>query len=456
MLKTDVTEFTPDLLEVISLFGNPDDFNVRHMFKENDGRIVNTVVLNGQCYSFGNLVGTFKDDIERKRILKRYAKLSVYKAFSKNLNKDLPWGALTGIRPTKLAYSELNEGRDFEDFFINTLKVSPEKAKLTREVIDGQKGIYKRAEGLTDFFVFIPFCPSKCKYCSFITSDISVSGKYENEYVDTLIKEIEYSKKYVKKLRSIYIGGGTPFAVSPENLDRILTSLDDINVGVEFTVEAGRPDCITDEKIDILIKHRVTRICINPQTFIDKTLESIGRKHTVEQVIEKYNKYKDKFIINMDFIAGLENETLSDFFYSIDKAVELSPDNITVHTLCLKKGSTLKEKVGSIESTDVAGMVDYAYKKLTENGYFPYYLYRQKYQADNLENVGYSKPNAQCVYNIDVMEEISDNIACGANGISKRIYNLGERIERYASPKDIKTYLEKIDTILVEKDKLFN
>jgi len=256
-------------------------------------------------------------------------------------------------------------------------------------------------------------------------------------------------------LRSIYIGGGTPVALPNEHLDRVLTELDDISKGVEFTVEAGRPDCITKTNLEILKKHGVTRICINPQTFSDITLELLGRNHTAQDVVDKFLMAKNEFIVNMDLIAGLDGESVEDFKNSIDKAIALSPDNITVHTLCIKRGSKLAETESRLSGNEVSQMVDYARETLKAHGYKPYYLYRQKYMAGNLENVGYAKEGKACVYNVNVMEEISSTVACGANAISKRVYNGGERIERSASPKDILTYLNKIDKIKQEKAKLF-
>ncbi len=455
MIDTNLTNLESELLEVVKLFDTGDEIKIRHRFSENQNKIVNTITLNGKVFAYGNLMGENLLEIEKKRLVKRYAKLSLYKALSRFLGVELPWGSLTGIRPTKLAYQQIELNGEFEEFFTDTMKVSKEKTSLVKEIIDTQKDIYKKDDGNTDFFVFIPFCPSRCKYCSFISADIKSAKKRVDEYVDTLIFEINQSKKYIKNLRSIYVGGGTPVSLSDEQLDRVLTSLDDINSGVEFTVEAGRPDAITESNLAILKKHKVSRICINPQTFSDKTLELLGRNHTAKDVIDKFNLAKKDFIINMDLIAGLTGESFVDFKGSVDKAVQLSPDNITVHTLCVKKGSYLAETNDRLSGEIVADMVDYARETLKANGYNPYYLYRQKYMAGNLENVGYAKIGKACVYNVNVMEEISSTVACGANAISKRVYNGGERIERSASPKDVPTYIEKINTILERKDELF-
>ncbi|MBE5737988.1 MAG: coproporphyrinogen dehydrogenase HemZ [Clostridiales bacterium] len=456
MIDTDLKYLESELKEVINLFDDGENLNIKHRFKSNDDKVVNTITINGKVFAYGNLIGKELDSITEKRLIKRYAKLSLYKALSKLLNVELPWGALTGIRPTKLAYSTIEEDGDFVEFFTDTMKVSQQKTDLIKSILNTQKGIYETNDDNTDFFVFIPFCPSRCKYCSFISADIKSARKYVDQYVDALIEEIEFSKQFVKNLRSIYIGGGTPVALSDEHLDRVLSAIDDINTGVEFTVEAGRPDAITESNLQILKKHNVTRICINPQTFLDKTLILLGRNHTAQEIEDKFLLAKGMFDINMDLIAGLEGETFEDFKYSLDKAVSLSPENITVHTLCIKRGSRLAETESRLSGDMVSKMVEYAHEKLKESGYSPYYLYRQKNMAGNLENVGYTKPNKACVYNIDVMEEISSTVACGANAISKRVFMGGQRIEREASPKDVATYLQKLPIIKQNKQKLFN
>ena len=254
MIDTDLKYLESELKEVINLFDDGENLNITHRFKQSDGKVVNTVTINGKVFAYGNLIGNVNDEIIEKRLIKRYAKLSMYKALSKLLNVNLPWGALTGIRPTKLAYSAIEEQGDFVEFFTDTMKVSQQKTDLIKDIINTQKGIYKTDENNTDFFVFIPFCPSRCKYCSFISADIKSSQKYVDQYVDALIDEIEFSKQFIKNLRSIYVGGGTPVALSDEHLDRVLTVLDDINTGVEFTVEAGRPDAITPSNLEILKK----------------------------------------------------------------------------------------------------------------------------------------------------------------------------------------------------------
>lgn len=458
MIETNLTGAESELREVINLFPESESAHIKHVFKDGADRLINAVTVDGGAYVYGNLIPAGLTPLIKKRLIKRYAKLSVYKALSKKYGKDLPWGALTGIRPTALAYSEMDKDGRFEEFFTEIMKVSPEKTALTRAVIEAQRGVYEKNPDNTDFFVFIPFCPSRCRYCSFVTADMARYAPLANDYAETLAREIEASAPLVKKLRSIYIGGGTPVALSDGQLEKVLTALDKINAGVEYTAEAGRPDRITKENLSILKAHGVTRVCVNPQTFSDETLKRIGRNHTAAEAEEKFLLAKSMgFSVNMDFIAGLEGEKEEDFFRTIERAITLAPDDITVHTLCIKRGSYLAESEKRLLGGEhTQNMVNYAYKALTAAGYRPYYLYRQKYMSGNLENVGYAKPGKECVYNIDTMEEISSTVACGAGAISKRVDFTAGRIERQASPKDVKTYLDKEEEIMRRKLALFS
>ncbi|MBR1983085.1 MAG: coproporphyrinogen dehydrogenase HemZ, partial [Clostridia bacterium] len=373
MIETQLEYVHHDLVELLNMFAETENINIKHLFSEKPDRVVNTIVVNGKAFAYGNLLPKIKDETDKKRLYKRYAKLSLYKALSMVMGKSLPWGALTGVRPTKLAYQQLEKEGEFESFFKDVMKVSNQKTELIKDVLDTQKDIYSLDENNTDLFVFVPFCPTRCKYCSFITADVKSARKYVDEYVDALVYEIENSKQYVKKLRSIYVGGGTPVSLSDENLKKVLLAIDKINTGVEYTVEAGRPDVITETNLKILKDFGVNRICINPHTFNDKTLNLLGREHTAKQVIEKFHLAKGNFIINMDLIAGLPEESVEDFKYSLDTAVKLSPDNITVHTLSVKNGSYLAENTTRLPEGDVNEMVDYARFTLKENGYNPYY-----------------------------------------------------------------------------------
>ena len=242
MIETQLEYVHHDLVELLNMFAETENINIKHLFSEKPDRVVNTIVVNGKAFAYGNLLPKIKDETDKKRLYKRYAKLSLYKALSMVMGKSLPWGALTGVRPTKLAYQQLEKEGEFESFFKDVMKVSNQKTELIKDVLDTQKDIYSLDENNTDLFVFVPFCPTRCKYCSFITADVKSARKYVDEYVDALVYEIENSKQYVKKLRSIYVGGGTPVSLSDENLKKVLLAIDKINTGVEYTVEAGRPD----------------------------------------------------------------------------------------------------------------------------------------------------------------------------------------------------------------------
>ena len=452
MINTNREDYKKDLEEVIFMFSDGQDVNVEHK-EENDGKTFkNYFKLNGKDYFFEN-VAVCNDTLSLKRMEKRFSKLGLYKILSERYKIKLEWGALTGIRPTKMAYQA---GENFEKEFDEIFCVSPKKISLIKDILQTQKGIIDLKGEYSDVFVSIPFCPTKCLYCSFISQQIT-KKEIVKEYVTALIKEIEGGLSLIKNPRSLYVGGGTPVCLDVDDLVRLLTTLKPIiNKVQEFTVEAGRPDAITSEKLAVLKEFGVTRVCVNPQTFKDETLKIIGRKHTAQDILEKYELVKSfGFSINMDFIAGLPNETFSDFESSINKAIQLNPDNITVHTLCLKKGSTLKEKVKRLSVDEISKMIDFSHQVLKQNGYNPYYLYRQKYMAGNLENTGYSKRGKECIYNIDVMEETSQNIAFGANAVSKAVFACENRIERYGTPKDVTTYVNKIEKIIKDKEKLF-
>lgn len=450
MLITNSDFLRPEIMDILRAYGL-ERGDITHYYEFADGKFLNTIAYEDEFYDFADEC-TAEDELTFKRLAKRYCKLAFYKVLSP-IKGRLVWGALTGIRPTKLAYMELADGRDFKPLF-NQMDVDPKKTLLVERVLNTQKKVYSSPKG-EDLFVSIPFCPTKCEYCSFITAPISSTKSLVDGYIDCLVREIESVKPLISNLKSIYIGGGTPFVLEKSQLKRVLDALKGLPQA-EYTVEAGRPDVFDDEKLQLLRDFGVTRICVNPQTFNDSTLEKIGRKHTSKQTEEAfYMAKKYGFDINADLIAGLDGESVADFEYSLKKQLEFDPENITVHTLCLKSGAKLKERVKKLDVEGISDMIDLSDKLLTEAGYVPYYLYRQKYQAGGLENVGWCKVGKECVYNIDVMEEISDNIAVGANAISKKIFD-GDRIERYAAPKDLPTYISKLDKIIEDRLKLFS
>ncbi len=475
MLTTTAPHLHPELMDVVRLFPEAELLTISHDCAQEGARFSNVYFVGGREYRYEDS-DVFFSETERKSLVKRYAKLGLYRLLSGLFQKELPWGSLTGIRPTRLAYQYLEKAErvralggtlpPLHDFFA-TLGVSEENIRLVCRVLEGQRGIYEREEGNCDLFVSLPFCPTKCVYCSFITAPIAGTKQYMPAYLAALERELFAAKPLIKRLRSVYIGGGTPFVLRPEELEQVFRAIEPLRTnGCEYTVEAGRPDVFTEEKLDLCKKYGVTRICINAQSFSDRTLAAIGRKHTAEDVFRAFEMAKPYgFDVNCDLIAGLTDESLGEFKGSVDAAVSLSPVNITVHTLCLKKGARLKEErlvreegktgVSTLSEGGMSEMIAYSREKLTAAGYVPYYLYRQKYMAGAHENVGWTKPGKACVYNVDVMEETADNLAVGSNAISKRVILAEGRIERVGSPKDIPTYLEKAEKLIEEKNSLF-
>lgn len=454
MLTTDCGFLENELMDVVRLFKSRPQ-SVTHAFRFDGGVFYNDFVVDGKAYSFKD-EGQGCDEIEFKRLERRFGKLGLYAVLSELYKEDMPWGALTGIRPTKMAYTEKEAGRPFRPLF-EKMRVKEENIALVEEVLWAQEGIYEKKDGNTDFFVSIPFCPTKCSYCSFITAPIDKTRGFLPDYLDCLEREIFAAAPLTGNLRSVYIGGGTPLVLEGEALERVLKAVERVRTnGCEYTVEAGRPDVFTEEKLRLLKEYGVTRICVNPQSFSDKTLERIGRRHTAAELYRAFDMAaKFGFDVNADLIAGLTDETYEEFVFSVNEAVRTGAANITVHCLSLKSGAKLKEECSYLENPPVSDMVAASREILRTAGYVPYYMYRQKYQTGNNENVGWTKAGKACVYNIDIMEETADNLAVGANAVSKRVYNLQNRIERFASQKDLKTYIGKIDEIIARKNKFF-
>lgn len=383
-----------------------------------------------------------------------------------------PWGILTGIRPVKIATKLLLEGKTENavlKYFVEECKTSASRASLALSLAKKEimltKDIYQDGVSL---YIGIPFCPTRCLYCSFISNSVKSSKQYIGGYIECLKKEIDYTANIIKdnnnRIETVYIGGGTPTTLSAEQLDEIfekLFSAFDLSEIKEFTVEAGRPDTITRDKLEIIKKYNIDRISINPQSMNLKTLRAIGRNHTPEDIISAYNLARDVGIkiINMDVIAGLPGETFEDFQYTLEEVEKLSPENTTVHTMCIKRSSRLKETLSNYDLSNgeaVSSMVEFSKEFLNKCGKEPYYLYRQKQMIGNLENIGYSKPGFESLYNIYIMEEIQTIISMGCGGVSKTVNKSNDRIERIFNVKEPKEYIERIDEMLKRKDVLRN
>ena len=463
MITTNNDDLLICMQDLCNLFDVPENIIIEHRETEEDNIITNEFVFKGgetHQYTFSYEIDNKLNKQRVKSIKKRMANNHLYKVLSKEYNKTLPWGSLTGVRPTKLARDLISYGEMKEHLVAELLSrdyfVSKEKAELVASILKNQKYII-RNDNLIDLYINIPICPTRCNYCSFISSELKMVKDKVDLYLDCVIKEIEAVKGIIKNkayiVRTMYIGGGTPSVLTEKQLERLLSAL---NFPVtEFTVECGRADTITREKLDILKRHNVTRISINPQTFCEATLKRIGRKQKNSEILNAYTMALERdFIVNMDFIAGLPGERLGIFKRTINTAIELYPNNITVHTLSIKKGSQLCEENQKVENKEIEKMVDYAEQTLIKNGYKPYYLYRQKRQLGGLENVGYFRDDGLCIFNIDSMEETNTVIGIGANAISKRVFNIENRIERQANVKFIEDYIDRIDE-MIEKKKEF-
>ena len=392
----------------------------------------------------------------------------LYTSLQEETGLVLPWGNLTGIRPTKIAMTMMEDGKSEQEvasYLRGKHFVSEEKIGLGIEIAKREREILSTLhyENGYSLYVGIPFCPTTCLYCSFTSYPISAWKKRVAEYLSALEREMEAVAQMYKGriLDTVYIGGGTPSSLSAEELDRLLTKLKStfvFDTVQEFTVEAGRADSITEEKLKVLLKHGVTRISVNPQTMKPETLRLIGRQHTVEQVVDAFRLARKVGFdnINMDIILGLPGETKEDVQATIEAITALSPDALTVHSLAVKKASGLQKWIaenGVTAYNNTEETMAIAAAGARAMNMVPYYLYRQKNMSGNFENVGYSVEGKYGIYNILIMEEKQTIVACGAGSISKRVYPDG-RIERCENVKDVASFIERIDEMIERKRKL--
>ena len=407
------------------------------------------------------------DPLDRKRQEKRALKRAVFALMQQIRPTEMPWGSLTGIRPTKLLrelcerVGEEEAVRQFREVF----SVRIDKLRLAATINAVQKPIIESVKpDDIDIYTGIPYCKTRCLYCSF-GAEIAKKNAIA-EYLPYLYRDIENGARLVRdggyRVRATYLGGGTPTVLSAEELDALLTHFETCyrSFGTECTVEAGRPDTITREKLEVLRRHGVARISINPQTMSDETLRRIGRAHTAAQIREAFGLARSMGFssINMDLIAGLPGETVADFERTLSEIKALRPDNLTIHTLAIKRSSRLKDQLDKYplpSREDVETMIDMGFSTAKEIGLWPYYMYRQKYQNGNLENVGYAANGKLCIYNVDMMEETTSILAHGAGAMTKRVFDRENRVERIPNPKDVPTYGAKLETLDEAKRKLF-
>ena len=429
-----------------------------------DERAVSTLYLNGEVFKSEALIDKNSDEPEREQELK--LALCLYDCFKAASGYTPSWGILTGVRPAKL-YSRFvsnlgNENADkyFKDYF----KVSDKKLNLCKETFLCEDAITSLSKSNSfSLYISIPFCPTRCSYCSFVSHSVKAAKKLIPTYIEKLCEELEITGKIVKdlnlRLETVYIGGGTPTSLESDELLTIMKTVDnnfDLSAIREYTVEAGRPDTITKEKLLTIKNNGATRISINPQTMNDSVLKAIGRKHTSADTVAAFSLARELGFnnINMDLIAGLPTDNEESFVNTIEQVLKLNPESVTVHSLSMKRSSELNVKgiLPEIKTGEVASfMVDYAHDKLAENGLLPYYMYRQSKTVGNLENVGYSKKGNECLYNVYIMDETHTILACGASAVTKLREPDGDYISRIFNFKYPYEYIGRFQELIDRK-----
>ena len=470
-------DFEYDIHSLVKAFFPGEDVRIDYEELQEDARLKISVFygenrisigINEPCGSCGALESVELPDGENRKEMKNELKRLLYRSLKQHTGQDLPWGNLTGIRPTKIPMALLEQGwtnSQIAKYMRDTYYISDEKTALAVMIANRERHLLKKInyENGYSLYVGIPFCPSICLYCSFSSSPLSVWKNRVDEYLDALCREIdEVSGTFSgKELNTVYIGGGTPTTLEPEQIERLLSKLEerfDYSHLKEFTVEAGRPDSVTEAKLQVLLNHKISRISINPQTMNQRTLDLIGRHHTVEETIEAFRLARRMGFdnINMDLIVGLPGEGMEEVQHTMEEIRKLGPDSVTVHSLALKRAARLnlfKEEYQEISFQNSSEIMDMTARYCMEDGLAPYYLYRQKNMAGNFENVDYAKEGKAGLYNILIMEEVQSILALGAGASTKLVYDK-ERIQRIENVKDIKHYIERIDEMIERKKKV--
>ncbi len=434
-----------------------------------DGKIYRTatakITLDGKTATAARRIPLTKADV---RLTRRILQQSYYLAAVQLLPEAPPWGALSGVRPTKLATKVLLEGgreQDADRMLRDVYFVTPERRRLC---LDASRHTLEAAQLLApddlSLYIGIPFCPTRCAYCSFVSESVERFGEFLPPFLDCLIREIEYTGALLKRsgwhIRSLYIGGGTPTTLSTPQMTRLLDAIGthfDLSRSLEFTVEGGRPDTLDLAKLRAIRAGGATRISINPQTMSDSVLRAIGRRHTAAETVEAFRMAREAGFddINMDLIAGLPGDTPASFSETVRQVLALEPSNVTVHTLALKKGADLFQRRVTLPTReDVAQMLDASGRQLRAAALEPYYLYRQKYMSGSFENVGWCRAGYTGYYNIYMMEELHSILSLGGGGMNKINLPAGA-LERFHNPKYPQDYIQRIDTVLRQKDEIF-
>ncbi|MDO5780401.1 MAG: coproporphyrinogen III oxidase [Clostridium sp.] len=465
-IKLNDMKYRYDIYQMFNIYFPLDEIK----FLDDGDYIVNILdnkveFVNGDYYKKIEISENIKEDIKRL----------VFSSLKDITEEEYPWGILVGIRPSKIALKYLEEGKTEEEIikiFKKKHLASEEKAKLCIEIAKTEVSFVNNDSKNIAIYIGMAFCPTRCFYCSFAANPIMGNKKLVNPYLEALIYEIREMKKYVDErslnIETVYFGGGTPTAVNNEEFELIMQEAYNAFVegkGIkEFTVECGRPDSITKEKLETMKKFNVTRISINPQTMNDETLKMIGRGHNSKDVIEKFNLARSMGFndINMDMIIGLPGEGIKEVLHTKEEILKLYPDSLTVHGLSLKRASILyenfilKKGIQVKKQTELADMYEESRILAKKLGLHPYYMYRQKNMVGNMENLGYSRKGAECIYNIQMIEDKQTIIALGADAVSKVVFLEEGRIERFANIKDVREYCNRIEEMVEGKKKLLD
>lgn len=440
---------------------NEDKDDVRKVVTEKEGNSVSVSI------SFPEGEKSLKKECEEDADFELEIATLLFRCLTEITSYVPRWGLLTGVRPSKLMLKLMEEmGRsNAGKYFTDKLLVSEEKTDLAMGVAECEEKIIARSKRNSfSLYISIPFCPTRCSYCSFVSHSIEKTKKLMAPYVENLCEEIRLTGEIAKDLglclETVYFGGGTPTTLTAEQLEKLLTTVEesfDLSTCFEYTVEAGRPDTVTREKLQVLKTKGVTRISINPQTFNDNVLENIGRRHTSQETVNAFLLARETGFdnINMDLIAGLSGDDLESFRHTLSVIKELDPENVTVHTLALKRSSTLAGDTTGLSSGILANeMINLSHEKLTENGYIPYYMYRQSKSLGNLENVGWCKKGYECAYNIFMMEECHTILACGAGAVTKLKDPDSDVIERIFNFKYPYEYNDRLSELFERKRRI--
>lgn len=452
-----------DIYQIVSLFYPLSEINF-----VDEGYDFN-IEVNKSCISIAYNGKISQFEIDNSFTVKENVKKRIFNYLSSITGRELPWGTLVGIRPSKIALGLLEEDKSEEDiiaFFQEHYETRVDKTKLCIDVAKVEREVVNKESKKIAVYLDMPFCPTRCLYCSFTSNPIGTNKSLVEEYLKALVLEIEALGKYIDnknlEIESVYFGGGTPTSVNDQQFQFIMEVIysqfiKDKNTK-EFTVECGRPDSISSNKLQCMKNYEVTRISINPQTMNNETLKRIGRNHSVEEVIEKFNLARSLNFdnINMDLIVGLPGETLKELKNTCEHILKLKPDSLTIHGMTVKRASKLNEyrnllKIDEIDSKELNAMYEKTVELSKELRMKAYYMYRQKNMIVSMENVGYSMNQKECIYNIQMIEEKQTIIALGADAVSKVIFLSENRIERFANVKDVREYIKRIDEMIKKK-----